>query len=513
MNRREQVRTLSVDFLIVGGGIAGYQTALNLLQHGSVALVSKGSIVSGSSYYAQGGLAVPWGFDPESVASHVADTLKAGAGLCDEPRVRSLVEGGEEAFHTLISYGVPFDRDSDGNLLVTREAAHSTPRILHAGGDKTGSLIVKTLAQNVHGHERFGFHTPYQLYRLITSPSGRIAGGLFLSDDDRSWLEILSRVTILATGGFSALFARTTNPPSQVGDAMAVVRRSGGHLERLAFTQFHPTVLDIPGEAPFLLTEALRGEGGHVINRQGERFLFKYHPDGELAPRDVVSRALWLESRKDPDSPTYLSVKHFPKGYLAERFPQVYSHCLRVGLDLASDPAPIRPAAHFQMGGIATDMDGRTGIDGLYALGEVASTRVHGANRLASNSLLEALVMAHRVVRSISGTPGLMAGSMEPPVQEDRAIPETLASAPPGGLTLREIQKLLWESAGIVRTDSLVRRGVQSLEEAIGTMSQGPVTPERFLVRNALDLARNIFSDILTAPRCGANFFQDREAG
>jgi L-aspartate oxidase len=509
MSVERSVRRLSVDVLIVGGGIAGYQTALNLLPMASVALVSKGSIASGSSYYAQGGLAIPWGFDRESIDSHVADTVRAGAGLCDVDRVRTLIEGAEEAFATLVSYGVPFDRDKNGQLLVTREAAHSTPRIVHAGGDKTGSLIVKTLAQNVHGHERFTFLTPFQLYRLMKDPSGRAVGGLFLGENGQDWLEIEAKATILATGGFSALFARTTNPPSQVGDAMAVCHRAGAELERLAFTQFHPTVLDIPGQPPFLLTEALRGEGGHVINSRGERILFKYHPDGELAPRDVVSRALWLEIREHPEWSVFLSVTHLRKEYLRDRFPQVYNHCLGLGIDLSVSPAPIRPAAHFQMGGITTDMEGRSSVPGLFAVGEVASTRVHGANRLASNSLLEALVMGHRVVRALTGTPDPLKERPGSPLRQDREIPEALLTVPAGTVGMREIRDLLWNDAGIVRNAPDVQAAQGRIASALTGFREVPVTVEGFLIRNALELSRDIFSDLLTAPRVGANFFSD----
>ncbi len=251
MSPSPHTRRLTADFLIVGGGIAGYQTALDLLSLGSVALVSRGSISSGSSYYAQGGLAIPWGFDREAIDSHVEDTIRAGAGLCDPERVRLLIEGAEEAFATLVSYGVPFDRDESGQILFTREAAHSRPRIVHAGGDKTGSYILKTLAQNVHGHERFTFLTPYRLTRLLKGSDSRIVGGLFMDEEGEGWLEVLAKATIMATGGFSALFARTTNPPSQVGDAAAVCHRSGAILERLAFTQFHRLFSTSRGSPPF----------------------------------------------------------------------------------------------------------------------------------------------------------------------------------------------------------------------------------------------------------------------
>ncbi len=509
MSPSPHTRRLTADFLIVGGGIAGYQTALDLLSLGSVALVSRGSIASGSSYYAQGGLAIPWGFDREAIDSHVEDTIRAGAGLCDPERVRLLIEGAEEAFATLVSYGVPLDRGESGEILFTREAAHSRPRIVHAGGDKTGSYILKTLAQNVHGHERFTFLTPYRLTRLVKGSDGRILGGLFMDEEGEGWLEVLAKATIMATGGFSALFARTTNPPSQVGDAAAVCHRSGALLERLAFTQFHPTVLDLPGESPFLLTEALRGEGGHVVNSTGERILFRYHPEGELAPRDVVSRALWLEARANPESGLYLSVTHLPAPYLKRRFPQVYSHCLSLGIDLSRDWAPIRPAAHFQMGGIKTDMEGRTNLPGLYAVGEVASTRVHGANRLASNSLLEALVMGHRVVRGISADPEWREKGIEVPPQEEREIPRTMLSVPSDLVSMKMIQDLLWEKAGIVRFMSLVLAGREEIRSWLAMMREGPVTTEGALIRNALELSREIFEDLLVAPRVGANYFQE----
>ena len=508
MSPTSEPRRIDTDFLIIGGGIAGYQTAINLLPLGSVTLASRGSIASGSSYYAQGGLALPWGFNHEAVESHVSDTLRAGAGFCDAANVKVLVEGAEEAFATLVSLGVPFDRDSGGDLLLTREAAHSRPRIIHAGGDKTGSLIVKTLAQNVHGHERFSFLTPFRLHRLLKDEDSRVVGGLFMGEEGEDWISVRAGATILATGGFSALFARTTNPPSQVGDATAVASQAGARLERLAFTQFHPTVLDIPGQTPFLLTEALRGEGGHIVDQTGRRILYRYHPDGELAPRDVVSRSLWLETRERPDAKIFLSVAHLSGEYLRTRFPQVYYHCLDAGIDLARDPAPIRPAAHFQMGGVRTDMEGRTDLPGLYAVGEVASTRVHGANRLASNSLLEALVMGHRVVRAIAGE--REGWSRKPPLRGEEDRPDrgwTSEEEASGHLTLEDLKTLLWEKAGIVRTSSLVASGKAQVAAALEGGKMGKSLPKEALLHNALTLARLLFEDLETAPRVGSNYF------
>ncbi|MHB1757402.1 MAG: L-aspartate oxidase [Leptospirillum sp.] len=492
----------SVDYLVIGGGIAGYQAVLSLLPHGSVLLVSRGPLSSGSSYYAQGGLALPWGFGLEDCERHVQDTLRAGAGLCDEPSVRTLVGDGERVWKGLLSLDVPFDQDSEGTFLTTREAAHSVPRIVHAGGDRTGFLILSSLAKKVSEDPSFRFLSNHQLYRLRKNPEGKVTGALFLGETGHDLLEIEAGATILSTGGGSSLFLRSTNPRLQRGDGVAVASRAGCEIERMAYYQFHPTVLDIPGQAPFLLTEAMRGEGARVVNRTGRRFLFDYHPDGELAPRDVVSRALWLESRKSPEEGIFLSLTHFPKGRVSQRFPQVYRHCLELGLDLETTPAPIRPAAHFQMGGIRTDMNGRTTLPGLYAIGEVASTRVHGANRLASNSLLEALVMGSRVADAIGSvrlhpeSGGDSGDELDQPLLPSVDIEE-------GWSRLRQI---LWDNAGIVRTLPLVRKGLHEILEMIATSRQAPVEGARFALGNGLLVARLILEDILTAPVAGANY-------
>ena len=499
----------SVDFLVVGGGIAGYQAVLSLLPHGSVLLVSRGPLSSGSSYYAQGGLALPWGFKAENCERHVQDTLRAGAGLCDEASVRILVGDGEKVWKGLLSIDVPFDQAPDGSFLTTREAAHSVPRIVHAGGDRTGFLILSALARKVSESSSFRFLSNYQICRIRKNRQGMVTGAIFLGETGHDLLEISAGATILSTGGGSSLFLRSTNPRLQRGDGVAVAARAGCEIERMAYYQFHPTVLDIPGQAPFLLTEAMRGEGARVINGKGRRFLFDYHPDGELAPRDVVSRALWLESKKHPEEGIFLSLTHFPKDWVAQRFPQVYRHCLELGLDLQTTPAPIRPAAHFQMGGIRTDMNGRTTLPGLFAIGEVASTRVHGANRLASNSLLEALVMGSRIVDAIDGG---RRSSEEDHGESDESDQVFLPSVDieEGWTRLRQI---LWDSAGIVRTLPLVKKGLLEICAMIDSGRPAPIEGARFALGNGLLVAKLILEDIQTAPVAGANYVVDEMPG
>lgn len=498
------MESLSVDYLVVGGGIAGFQAVLNLLPHGSAMLVSKGPLSSGSSYFAQGGLALPWGFSSEAIESHVQDTIRAGAGLCDPESVRTLIDGGSDAFEGLLRLGVPFDRDPRGQLRTTREAAHSRARIVHAGGDRTGALILKSLADEVFRQPHFRFLSPYQLYRIRLDEDGVARGAYFLGERDSDLLEIRARAVILSTGGGSSLFLRTTNPRFQRGDGVSVAYREGCEIERMAYYQFHPTVLDLPGSAPFLLTEAMRGEGGHLLDRKGDRFLFRYHPDGELAPRDIVARALWIELTKDPAQEIRLSVTHLPKGFVSNRFPQVYGHLKDLGIDLETTPVPVRPAAHFQMGGVRSDMDGRTGVKGLWAIGEVASTRVHGANRLASNSLLEALVMGRRIVTSVLAdglpTPGPSG------TKEARALSEMVLPDCQGEESWTEVKTVLWEKAGIVRTLEGARKGLEWVVERLSYGRKRPVHGALFAYANGLSVARLILMDILTAPIAGAHY-------
>lgn len=498
------MESLAVDYLVIGGGIAGFQAVLSLLPHGTVMLVSKGPLSSGSSYFAQGGLALPWGFTRDDIESHVQDTILAGAGLCDPSSVRTLVEGAEEAFENLLRLGVPFDRDKNGQFRTTREAAHSRPRIVHAGGDRTGALILKTLADAAFRQPHFRFLTPYQLYQFKKDDEGIIRGAYFLGERDSDLLEIRAKAVILGTGGAGSLFSRSTNPRFQRGDGVSIAYRAGCEIERMAYYQFHPTVLDLPGTQPFLLTEAMRGEGAYLLDSKGDRFMYKYHSGGELAPRDVVARALWFELNSDKHQQITLSVEHLPKGFVRKRFPQVYGHLKELGIDLETTPVPVRPAAHFQMGGIRTDMEGRTGIKGLWAIGEVASVRVHGANRLASNSLLEALVMGRRIVKSVvSDMPDHFhpkASSSEGKKIEEMVLPEFL-----GEESWSDLKSMLWESAGIVRTIKKVRQGIDWIHEHLEGKAV-PVHGSRFAYANGLLTSRLILEDILTAPVTGANY-------
>ncbi|MHB8422178.1 MAG: L-aspartate oxidase [Leptospirales bacterium] len=501
-----------MDFLVIGGGIAGFQAILSLLPHGTAMLVSKGPLSSGSSYFAQGGLALPWGFTEDDIESHVQDTIRAGAGLCDPAAVRSLIEGGEEAFEGLLRYGVPFDRDPRGQLRTTREAAHSRSRIVHAGGDRTGALILKSLAEAAFRQPHFRFLSPYQIYQIKIDEHGESRGAYFLGERDSDLLEIRARAVILATGGAGSLFLRSTNPRFQRGDGVSVAFRAGCEIERMAYYQFHPTVLDLPGTQPFLLTEAMRGEGAHLLDKKGERFLFRYHPDGELAPRDVVARALWIELSKDQSQEISLSVNHLPNGFVKNRFPQVYGHLKELGIDLENTPVPIRPAAHFQMGGIQTDMTGRTGVKGLWAIGEVASTRVHGANRLASNSLLEALVMGRKITQSIleESLNPLSGGTS---IQEARKLSQMVLPDFAGEESWSGLKTILWEKAGIVRTAAGGQEGLEWVEDRLQAGRMVPVHGSQFAFANGLLVAKLIFQDILTAPVAGAHYMSvDSEA-
>lgn len=500
----DPMESLAVDYLVIGGGIAGFQAILNLLPEGTAMLVSKGPLSSGSSYYAQGGLALPWGFTRDDIESHVQDTILAGAGLCEAASVRTLVEGAEEAFENLLRLGVPFDRDKNGRFRTTREAAHSRPRIVHAGGDRTGALILKTLAEAAFRQPHFRFLSPYQLYQFRKDPDGNVRGAYFLGERDSDLLEIRAKAVILGTGGAGSLFSRSTNPRFQRGDGVSIAYRAGCEIERMAYYQFHPTVLDLPGTQPFLLTEAMRGEGAYLLDAKGDRFMSKYHPGGELAPRDVVARALWFELNSDQHQQITLSVEHLPKGFIRKRFPQVYGHLRELGIDLETTPVPVRPAAHFQMGGIRTDMDGRTTIKGLWAIGEVASNRVHGANRLASNSLLEALVMGRRIVKSVvSETPehNLPKSS----TVEEKNIGEMILPEFQGEESWSALKAMLWDSAGIVRTIEKVQHGIGWIHEHLEGRAV-PVHGSRFAYGNGLLASRLILEDILTAPVTGANY-------
>lgn len=435
------------DFLVLGAGIAGLRAAIELARHGNVLVFSKGRLAESATRQAQGGIAVALG-DDDSLELHEQDTLAAGAGLSELAAVRILVGEGPAAVRELLAWGARFDAGAAG-LERTREAAHSRARILHASGDSTGREIARALFAHARTHTNIRLLPAMHCLRLLVSEAGglrRCRGAEFLDLRRGQRQRWLARAVLIATGGLGQLFAETTNPALATGDGPVLAGWAGAELADLEMVQFHPTALALPGAPRFLLTEALRGEGALLRNPAGERFMPRYHPLAELAPRDVVARAVAAEAA-GPDAVCWLDITQLPEGRLARRFPAVFAACRAYGLNLAQDWIPILPAAHYSMGGIRTDLDGRSSIEGCFAAGEAACTGVHGANRLASNSLLEGLVFGRRAALAMSELTAAQGIPDFPPAVAQPALPEASAES-----LCRELRRRMWETAGVSRT-------------------------------------------------------------
>jgi L-aspartate oxidase len=441
------------DVLVIGAGAAGLYTALCLPAHLHVGVVSKEVLSLSASDWAQGGIAAV--IDPQdSTALHVQDTLAAGAGLCDLAAVQFLVEHAPVCIQDLVQMGVGFDRQ-DGTLALTLEAAHSRRRVLHAA-DTTGRAVVSTLVAQVLQRKNIQVIQAFTLDVWLDDRQSTCQGVSLLIDQQVVWLT--ADAVILATGGGGQVFAQTTNPRLSTGDGVAIAHRAGALLRDLEFVQFHPTALTQPGAPRFLISEAVRGEGAHLVDAAGHRFAFDYHPDGELAPRDVVSRAIYQYLQTTHADPTlghvWLDLRPIPRDRIQHRFPNILQVCQQWGVDPFTQPIPVAPAAHYWMGGIATDLANRTSLARLYAVGETASTGVHGANRLASNSLLECLVFGAQF-RQLDLEPQATANAAPPRVPTADAAAEielALASALPTITRLRqEIPRIVWQYAGICR--------------------------------------------------------------
>jgi len=453
--------------VIAGSGIAGLTAALHATASGCrVTLVTKDVLEHANTRYAQGGIAGVM-FDDDSAAAHERDTLVAGAGLSDADAVRVLVEEGPARIRELIARGVEFDRGADGTLVKGLEAAHSYPRVLHAGGDATGSAIEKALVGRLRVSGVDVLEHAF-LVDVLLDGDGRARGVDLLVDDERR-VSLDADAVVLATGGAGQLYAHTTNPPVATGDGIAAAVRAGAVVRDLEFVQFHPTVLTSgPGEA-FLVSEAVRGEGGVLRDEQGRRFMLDVHPDAELAPRDVVARAIAAVMEEQSGRPVLLDATglgHDGSGparkqtaaFLARRFPTIDAAVRERGFDWSQEPIPVTPAAHYLMGGVATDLAGRTSVPGLYAVGEVARTGVHGANRLASNSLLEGAVFGARAGDAVAAD--LDSGLWPSPAPLAAADDDGAAAVPagpvagipsPAPFTRRALQQVMWEDAGLVR--------------------------------------------------------------
>ncbi|OBA07492.1 L-aspartate oxidase [Paenibacillus polymyxa] len=395
---------LEADVLIIGSGIAGLYTAIKAAENRKVLLITKKSLMESNTRYAQGGIAAVTS-DEDSPAYHMEDTLIAGAGLCEPEAVKALVHEGPDGIQELIRLGTAFDR-AGGELALTREGAHSHRRILHANGDATGYEVVRALSQQVAAHPGIEVWEECMVIDLLTEHGECIGALVQMPDGERSY--ITANATILCSGGSGQLYRYTTNPEIATGDGIAMAYRAGAVVRDMEFIQFHPTALCHPGAPRFLISEAVRGEGAVLRNIHGERFMDRYDSRLELAPRDIVARAIIHEMERTQSTFVYLDITHEPPERVKQRFPTIYQTCLSYGLDMTTGWLPIAPAAHYMMGGIQTNLYGESSIGRLYACGETSSTGVHGANRLASNSLSEAIVFASRILERLQSLPPLV---------------------------------------------------------------------------------------------------------
>jgi L-aspartate oxidase len=452
------------DVVVVGAGAAGLYTALCLPERLKVAVITKGELSLSASDWAQGGIAAV--VDPQdSTELHLADTLRAGVGLCDRAAVKDLVEQASDCIQTLCDMGVAFDR-SGGKLALTLEAAHSRRRVLHAA-DTTGRAVVSILLEQVMKRSNIELLAP-ALVLDLHQVEGRCGGLRIAYEGEIQTLE--ANAVILATGGGGQVFAQTTNPAISTGDGVAIAYRSGAILRDLEFVQFHPTALTVPGAPRFLISEAVRGEGAHLVDRTNYRFAFDYHPDGELAPRDVVSRAIFNHlqaTETDPASAhVLLDLRSIPPDTIRKRFPNIIQVCQQWGVDLFTQPIPVTPAAHYWMGGVQTDLENRTSLPGLYAVGETASTGVHGANRLASNSLLECIVFGAKF-RDLSVDA----------VEKNKTAIAHYGNFTPGDAQAieqmrQELPKLVWQGAGICREATVMADSIDRIQTMIHRFDQ-----------------------------------------
>jgi L-aspartate oxidase len=453
--------TSDTDFVIVGGGIAGLRAALALAPAGRVVVLTKADPDESNTGYAQGGIAAAVG-ENDSPGLHAADTIAAGDGLCDAGAVRVLVEEGPQYVRELLEWGIGFDRDGDGRPSLGREAAHSVRRVLHAG-DATGREIARLLWRRVASLPTVETLNHARVTELLVD-GGAVAGVRYL-DSSGARREIRAAATLLATGGAGRVFRETTNPAVATGDGISLAYRAGARVSDLEFVQFHPTALRRQGAPRFLISEALRGEGARLVNARGEPFMERYHPGADLAPRDVVARSIGREEART-GSGVFLSLAHLDAGFVRRRFPTIAAMCERYGLDLAREPIPVGPAAHYVMGGVDTDEWGRTSLPRLFAAGEVACTGVHGANRLASNSLLEGLVFGARAGAAMQSAP------MAAPLKPDRRVSDVAGRAADrpagsgGPMSAEQIRDLMWRAAGPFRSADALEDAVVRFDTA-----------------------------------------------
>jgi L-aspartate oxidase len=489
-------RRHKADFLVLGSGIAGMRAAIELAPAGRVLVLSKGPLYESSTEYAQGGIAAALGEDDE-VHLHFHDTIVAGDGLCREDAVRILVEEGPQQIHQLIEWGMRFDREGT-KLAFTREGAHSRSRVLHARGDSTGSEILRALMAKAKTLPSIQIQ-PYAFAVDFICEGGKVSGVTYLDEKTLELRSIHCDAVLLATGGLGQVYKETTNPDMACGDGMAMAYRAGAVLSDMEFIQFHPTALSIKGAPRFLLSEAVRGEGACLRNILLERFMPRYHEMAELAPRDVVSRAIVMEMQKHQSPFVYLDLTGLDAERTKKRFPRIYETCLQYNIDITTDLVPVRPAAHYSMGGVWTDLYGATTLRGVYAAGEVASTGVHGANRLASNSLLEGLVFGARAaVAMLKHCAPSVPFEPSPPIEKlgAGALPNGGNASVPApdtdlGKLADQVRSIMWEKVGIIRNGKDLREAVQRLD-ALACPRPAKENRQYFEIQNILEVARLI---------------------
>ncbi|MFC2052535.1 L-aspartate oxidase [Chloroflexota bacterium] len=493
------------DYIIVGSGIAGLYTALLAKAQGRVLIVTKGSTDDCNTKYAQGGIAAAIGRN-DSPELHFKDTITAGGGLCNEEAVRILVDEAPDRITELVNIGVPFDT-LNGEVALAREAAHSVPRILHAGGDATGEHIEVTLSNQARSSKIQVLE--HSLATKIIVEKGTVKGIKVLDCRSGSIEAFECRFLILATGGAGQLFKLNTNSDVATGDGIALAFNAGAEITDMEFYQFHPTALHLPGVTPFLISEAVRGEGGILRNAEGYPFMPDYTPDGDLAPRDIVSRSILYEMEKTGSDEVFIDVTHLPPRTTTTRFPHIYHFCLEHGLDITKDLIPVVPAAHYMIGGVRTNSWGETNITGLFACGETACAGTHGANRLASNSLLEAVVFSKRIIKKTGESSKIETPTTNRDTEAHHSLSQRQVPRDAPAPSLSALQTLHWEKVGIIRSKEGLTQTADSLAAWQKTLPKPTDRPSHELSNLILTGRLVTESALLRKESRGAHFRSD----
>lgn len=509
--------------IVVGSGIAGLYATLrmnrNLELSDNILLVTKSNLGESNSHYAQGGMVgVMQENKEDSISSHVADTLKAGAGLNISDTVRAISESSDSVIKDLMNYGVEFDTTDDGKLCYTLEAAHSVRRVLHSGGDATGRRIQEALAKTIQETEGVDIYENYIAVDLLINSEGECRGVILFNTVTREYEVVYSSVVILATGGIGQLYKYTTNPVGATGDGLALAHIAGVPLRDMEFVQFHPTAFAQAGvKNRSLITEALRGEGAKLVDKNGNEFMAKYDARKELAPRDIVTRAICKEMIAQHVDNVFLKASHIDKEKLRHRFPTISRICKKYGIDITKDLIPVAPAAHYFMGGIVADVDGRTKIKGLYAIGEVASTGLHGANRLASNSLLECVVCAYNLIETLKSMDLSAPKQIDSDIKSviDRYSDEVTVDESIDfdvETLIQQLKELMWDKVGIFRDELSLKSALVELNKLILNFNREYkcLTKEEYEFRNMLIVAKAVTVSALNRQESrGAHFRND----